>query len=80
MTAAEIKQYFAGRELPDGPHKIDGFGTVIDFNQYVQANLEGIEKEPNPYFKPCVMRLIALKEWLESHPEIILNRSPCCTQ
>ena len=76
MTVKELEEYYSGRSLPAEPHKINGFETVIDFNQYVQANLEGIEKDPNPYFKPCMMQLIELKEWLEANVKILYTRLP----
>ncbi|WP_090147855.1 DUF6965 family protein [Dyadobacter soli] len=68
MTAQELKEWFAGRQLPAGPAWIHKSMKVDDPEHFVQLHFNSIEGNPNPRAnEPFILRLILMKKWLEEN-------------
>lgn len=68
MTAAELKEWFEGRELPEGPVWIHKSMKVDDPEHFLQLHLNSIEADPNPRAnEPLILRLLLMKKWMEEN-------------
>ncbi|WP_031530505.1 DUF6965 family protein [Dyadobacter crusticola] len=67
MTTKELVDYFAEKNLPEGPIKFNKYTTVEDPAKFVASELNILKISPD--YKgsdSCQLRLIEFKEWLEN--------------
>jgi hypothetical protein len=67
MTTEQLAEYFDGKNLPEGPIKLNRYCTILDPVLFVEAQF--LILHSNPWHKPndsCLLRLIEFKEWLDS--------------
>ena len=68
MTAAELKEWFEGRELPEGPVWIHKSMKVDDPKLFLQLHFDSIEAGKNDRAnEPLILRLLLMKKWMEEN-------------
>ena len=68
MTAPELKEWFAGREIPDGPIWIHKSMKVDDPKLFLQLHFNAIESGSSERAnEPSILRLLLLKTWMEEN-------------
>jgi hypothetical protein len=68
MTAPELKEWFAGKELPVGPIWIHKSLKVEEPKLFLQLHFYSIESTSNERAnEPLIIRLELMKKWMEEN-------------
>lgn len=68
MTEQELREWFDGRPLPEGPIQISKSTTILDLSMCVAAEFMVLKNNNSTKMKEArILDLIEIKKWLESN-------------